>query len=185
MNGLGGARPAGAGPEPEAAVPAGVQIRPAMPRDAREWIRHVGEVAAEGRFIRTERATWTVREIRKRWRRSWTVQKADIVAVVEDRVIGSLSIGREANPVTRHVASLGMSVDADWRGKGLGSALMAEAFRWARWAGVEKLALTVYPHNQRALNLYKKFGFEEEGRLTGHSKKSHGYDDEIVMGRWL
>ena len=185
MSVAGGGRPPGAGAEPDAAVPEGVLIRPAMPGDAREWIRHVGEVAAEGRYIRTERPTWTVREIRKRWKEPWTVQKADIMAMADDRVIGSLSIGREANPVTRHVASLGMSVDATWRGRGVGSALMVEAFRWARWAGVEKLALTVYPHNQRALNLYKKFGFEAEGRLTGHSKKSHGYEDEIVMGRWL
>ena len=180
-----GGRPPSGGPEPDAELPTGVEIRPALPRDAREWIRHVGEVAAEGRYIRTEHPRWTVREVRKRWRHSWTAQKADILAVADGRVIGSLSIGREANPVTRHVASLGMSVDADWRSRGVGSALMLEAFRWARWAGVEKLGLTVYPHNQRAINLYKKFGFEEEGRLIGHSKKSYGYDDEIVMGRWL
>jgi ribosomal protein S18 acetylase RimI-like enzyme len=62
---------------------------------------------------------------------------------------------------------------------------MTEAFRWARGAGIEKLALTVYPNNQRALNLYKKYGFVEEGRLTGHSKKAYGYEDEVVMGRWL
>jgi ribosomal protein S18 acetylase RimI-like enzyme len=78
-----------------------------------------------------------------------------------------------------------MSVDRDWRSRGVGSALMTEAFRWARWAGIEKVGLTVYPHNQRAINLYKKFGFAEEGRLSGHSKKSYGYEDEIVMGRWL
>jgi putative acetyltransferase len=78
-----------------------------------------------------------------------------------------------------------MSVDREWRSKGIGSALMTEAFRWARWAGIEKIGLTVYPHNQRAMNLYKKFGFVEEGRLSGHSKKSYGYEDEVVMGRWL
>jgi ribosomal protein S18 acetylase RimI-like enzyme len=35
------------------------------------------------------------------------------------------------------------------------------------------------------LALYRKFGFKEEGRLTGHSRKSIGYFDEIVMGLWL
>jgi hypothetical protein len=33
--------------------------------------------------------------------------------------------------------------------------------------------------------LYRKFGFKEEGRLSGHSKKSIGYLDEIVMGLWV
>jgi putative acetyltransferase len=107
------------------------------------------------------------------------------VAVVRGRLIGTLGVAREAHPVTRHVASLGMLVAGDWRSKGVGSALLAEAFRWARWAGVEKLALTVYPENERARRLYEKFGFAEEGRLVGHSKKRHGYEDEIVMGRWV
>ena len=50
---------------------------------------------------------------------------------------------------------------------------------------MEKLALTVYPDNEAARALYGKFGFREEGSLTGHSKKSIGYRDEIVMGLWL
>lgn len=178
-------RPESGGPEPIARAPEGVEIRPATPADARGWIDHVTDVAAEGRYIRTEDVRWTVREMRRRWRSAWTPDRADILAVTGGRVIGSLSVARETNPVTRHVASLGMSVDRAWRGRGLGSALMTEAFRWSRWAGVEKLALTVYPSNQRAINLYKKYGFVEEGTLTGHSKKAYGYEDEIVMGRWL
>jgi putative acetyltransferase len=178
-------RPESGGPEPIVEPPEGVEIRQAIPSDARGWVRHITEVAAEGRYIRTEQVRWTPRQMRKRFKRPWTRDELQVVALDRGRVIGSLWVGRESNPVTTHVASLGMSVDKEWRSKGIGSALMTEAFRWARWAGIEKLALTVYPHNQRALNLYKKFGFIEEGRLTGHSKKSYGYEDEVVMGRWL
>jgi putative acetyltransferase len=67
----------------------------------------------------------------------------------------------------------------------VGSALMADAIRWAREMGVEKLALSVYPDNTRAREMYQRFGFVEEGRLTGHSKKAVGYRDEILMGLWL
>ncbi len=74
---------------------------------------------------------------------------------------------------------------AEWRGRGVGTALMAEAIRWAREAGVEKLSLSVYPDNDAARALYAKFGFEDEGRLSGHSKKTIGYRDEILMGLWL
>src|SRR5439155_24175266 len=76
-------------------------------------------------------------------------------------------------------------VAAEWRERGVGSALLAEAIRWARDVGVEKVALSVFPDNGNARALYRKFGFVEEGRLTGHSKKSIGYRDEIVMGLWL
>jgi putative acetyltransferase len=78
-----------------------------------------------------------------------------------------------------------MFLAPSWRRQGVGSALMAEALRWARDVGVEKIELTVYPDNLAAIGLYRKFGFREEGRLVRHSKKSYGYQDEILMGAWL
>jgi putative acetyltransferase len=161
-------------------------VRPARPGDAASFIELWKTVVEEGRFIRTERVDRSIRFYRRRFfRRTWTDDQARLVAVQGDRVIGHLHVTREDSPVTRHVASLGMTVAPDWRGRGVGSALMAETIRWARSVGVEKLALTVYPDNEAARALYGKFGFREEGRLTGHSKKSIGYRDEIVMGLWL
>jgi putative acetyltransferase len=162
-----------------------VEVRPARPSDARQILDLVKAVAAERRFIRTEEVPWTVRQLRRQFRRSWTSTGARIVAVADGRVVGDLGITREKHANLRHVAELGMSVSREWRGRGVGSALLAEALRWAEWSGVEKVSLTVYPHNEVARALYRKFGFEEEGRLIGQSKKSYGYDDEIVMARWL
>ena len=179
-------RPPSGGPIPEIVVPPGVEVRPGTWRDARGLLDLLDRVGAEGRYIRSERVTpERARRIRRSLREPWTREAANIVAVSEDRVIGNLGIAREPSRETRHIASLGMAVIEEWRGRGVGSALLAEAFRWAAWTGVEKIALSVYPHNQRAVNLYKKFGFVEEGTLSGHSKKSHGYEDELLMGRWL
>lgn len=169
--------------EPERDLP--FTVRPARPGDARSFLEMWREVVAERRFVRTETARRSARHYRRMLRRSWTDDEANIVAVSGNRVIGHLGVAREDGPVTRHVASLGMSVAKDWRGRGVGSALMVDCIRWAREVGVEKLALSVYPDNEAALALYRKFGFIEEGRLSGHSKKSIGYRDEIVMGLWL
>jgi putative acetyltransferase len=106
------------------------------------------------------------------------------VAVAEGRLVGNIGIAREAG-LDAHVATLGMSVDKEWRGRGVGSALLGEALRWARSVGVEKVSLTVYQHNTRAVALYRKFGFVDEGRLSGQSKKSYGYEDEVIMSMWL
>jgi putative acetyltransferase len=160
-------------------------VRPARPGDARSYLELFRTVVAEGRYIRTETVSHGLRHHRRRLAKSWDDEQAVIVAVHGDRVVGELSISREEHPVTRHVASIGMMVVPEWRGRGVGSALMTEAVRWAREANVEKLALSVYPDNEAARGLYRKFGFEEEGRLTGHSKKRIGYLDEVVMGRWL
>ena len=163
----------------------GFAIRPARPSDARSFLDLWRAVVAERRFVRTDDVTRGGRHYRKMFRRSWTGDQAIVVAVDGPWVIGHLTVSREAHPVTRHVASLGIAVARDRRRSGVASALMVEAIRWARAVGVEKLALSVYPDNEAAVALYRKFGFVEEGRLTGHSKKRVGYRDEIVMGLWL
>ena len=50
-------------------------------------------------------------------------------------------------------------------------------------APVEKLTLEVYPTNEEAVALYRKFGFVEEGRLLRQSRKSYGYEDELIMSK--
>jgi putative acetyltransferase len=108
------------------------------------------------------------------------------VAVEGDRVVGGLSIHRlDDHPATRHVATFGMFVIASHRGRGIGSSMLEEALAWAERFGVRRIELTVYPHNDAAIALYRKFGFVEEGRLVRHAKKSYGYEDEILMALWL
>ena len=161
-------------------------VRRAKPSDARSFLEMWRVVVAEKKYVRSDSVSRSAAYYRRHYfRRSWTDEQASLVAVHGDRVIGHLQVAREEGPMTRHVASLGMAVAPEWRGKGVGSALLAETIRWAKEMGVEKLALSVYPHNDAARALYRKFGFTEEGRLTGHSKKSIGYLDEIVMGLWV
>jgi ribosomal protein S18 acetylase RimI-like enzyme len=168
------------------APPPAFEVRPGRPGDARSFMDLWQGVVAERRFVRTDTVGGSLRSYRRRYfRRTWTLGQVSLVAVAGDRVVGHLTASREEGPVTRHVATLGMAVAPEWRGRGVGSALLAEAIRWARAMGVEKLALSAYPDNHAALALYRKFGFQEEGRLTGHSKKAIGYMDEIVMGLWL
>jgi ribosomal protein S18 acetylase RimI-like enzyme len=49
-----------------------------------------------------------------------------------------------------------MMVAADWRGRGVGTALVAAAIEWARARGLHKLTLSVFPHNEAAVALYRK-----------------------------
>lgn len=162
------------------------RVRPGRPGDVGSFLEMWREVVAERRYVRTESVQRSTRYYRRKFfKRSWTDQEASLVAVSGRRVIGHITASREESPVTRHVASIGMAVARDWRGRGVGTALMAECIRWANVMGVEKLVLSTYPDNEAARALYTRFGFQEEGRLTGHSKKSIGYRDEILMGLWL
>lgn len=163
----------------------GVEIRPARPSDARSYMQMWSGIVAEGRYVRSETVSHPLRVYRSRFRRSWTEHEAQIVAIEGDRVVGHVYVMREPHPVTRHVATLGIAVEAEHRGRGIGSALLAEALGWARERGVAKLVLSVYPDNERAIGLYRKFGFTEEGRLARQSRKAYGYVDEILMAVWI
>ncbi|MEO8423901.1 MAG: diaminopimelate decarboxylase [Actinomycetota bacterium] len=165
--------------------PPGFTLRPAQPEDARSFLSFWKAIVAEGGYVRSEEVETPARVYRARFRHSWTDREAQVVALDGGRVVGHIYVQREAHPVTRHVATLGIAVAADRRGLGIGRALMAEAFRWARSVDVEKIMLSVYPYNHAAIALYRRFGFVEEGRLVGHSRKSTGYEDEILMSSWV
>jgi ribosomal protein S18 acetylase RimI-like enzyme len=71
----------------------------------------------------------------------------------------------------------------EWRGRGVGSALVAAAIGWARERGLHKLSLSVFAHNTAAVALYHKFGFVDEGRRVKHFRRANGeLWDALEMG---
>lgn len=75
---------------------------------------------------------------------------------------------------------------ADWRGRGVGRALMDRALEWASRSPLQKLALSVYAHNAPAIALYRKLGFEEEGRRVAEYLFPDGsYRDDVLMARFV
>jgi diaminopimelate decarboxylase len=166
-------------------LPDGIEVRLARASDAQAFLVFWRAIVSDGRFVRSERVAHPLRVYRRRFRRPPTDREAQYLAMENDRVVGHLYVQRESHPATRHVATLGIAVAADRRGRGIGTALMAEAHDWARASAVEKFVLSVYPHNTAAITLYRRFGFVDEGRLARQSRKSYGYEDEILMGAWI
>lgn len=160
------------------------EIRPARPSDARAFLEFWTAIVAEERFVRSEEVEVPARAYRRRFRRRSDLE-THLLAFEAERLVGYVTVQRERHPVTRHVGSLAIAVAADARGRGIGRRLMGEAIAWSTEAGVEKLVLAVYPHNEAAISLYRSFGFVEEGRLARHSRKSYGYEDEILMAVWI
>jgi RimJ/RimL family protein N-acetyltransferase len=136
-------------------------------------------VAAEGRWIAAE--VPLDRGLRRRRLRERLDRRESgmFVAEVDGEAIGQLVI----DLASFGVADLGMLVAAGWRGRGVGSALLGTGIEWARQAGAHKVALQVWPHNQAAINLYEKFGFQREGLLRRHYRRRNGeLWDAVVMG---
>jgi ribosomal protein S18 acetylase RimI-like enzyme len=106
-------------------------------------------------------------------------------AVDNNRVVGWIDVGTGENPRLKHRASMGMGVQKNYRGQGLGSKLMKAALDHAKQIGLEKVELQVYTTNVGAIALYKKFGFEEEGVIRKYRKMDGKYFDAMMMGVFL
>ena len=103
------------------------------------------------------------------------------VAEDSDTIVGRLSLARDPNPASRHVADLGLMVAATHRRRGIGRALLEQAVTWARGADIRKLELHVFPWNEPAIVLYERFGFEREGLRREHYRRDGEYVDAILM----
>jgi RimJ/RimL family protein N-acetyltransferase len=159
--------------------PPGITLREATLADVDALVALLVAVADEGRWIATEAP---VDVERRRRRMAEDVEGADAIVLVAEA--GGEPVGQLGLHLARYgVAELGMAVAAGWRGRGVGGALLAEGIERARKAGAHKLALQVWPHNQAAIALYERFGFEREGYLRHHYRRRSGeLWDAVVMG---
>ena len=161
------------------AAPPPVTVRPATLADVDAVVAMLAEVAGEGRWIATEAP---VDVGRRRRRMVEDIEREDAVVLVAE------AGGQPGGEPGLHLAGnggadRGLAVAAAGRGRGIGSALLAEAIDRARKAGAHKVALQVWPHNSAAIALYERFGFQREGYLTRHYRRRSGeLWDAVIMG---
>ncbi|MDR3086744.1 MAG: ribosomal protein S18-alanine N-acetyltransferase [Azoarcus sp.] len=70
-------------------------------------------------------------------------------------------------------------------GYGFGARLLRHAMDSARRSGAGTLLLEVRPSNERALRLYRHFGFRQIGVRRGYYPASEGREDALVLTRSL
>jgi RimJ/RimL family protein N-acetyltransferase len=106
-----------------------------------------------------------------------------IVAELDGEPAGNVSIWfREEGGRDRHVAWLGIHVRRKHWGKGVGSALMTEAIRYAKELGCRRLMLGTTEGNERAMRLYQKFGFRTEAFENDEVYVDGSWRENYIMG---
>lgn len=82
-----------------------------------------------------------------------------------------------------HTGSFGMMIKKSYREMGIGKMLLKALLEWAENNPlIEKVSLGVFSTNHRAIALYKKMGFIEEGRKMNEFKfNENEYVDDILM----
>lgn len=106
-----------------------------------------------------------------------------LIADMSDTIVGLLFFNPNTKKKNLHTGEFGVSVHPKYQGLGIGKALIGNLLSWCRQQKqIEKVFLQVFATNDRAIKLYEKFGFIEEGRHVKAIKQMDGeYVDIIQM----
>jgi RimJ/RimL family protein N-acetyltransferase len=111
-----------------------------------------------------------------------------LVAVAGNEVVGCMA-GLQADGGKRsesaHILHLGLHLREAFRGRGIGSALLAHAMQWAAESGYKKLEASIFTTNQRSLHLFLNAGFVEEGVRVNRVRIGKDFIDEVLLGKVL
>jgi RimJ/RimL family protein N-acetyltransferase len=169
-----------------------VVVRSAAGDDAAAMLDHRRRSAMQSAHIISE-ASDVDADVEKQ--RAWILERTEhpghLTLVAEPagdgaepgRIISTLTFTAGSRRKIAHHGTFGIGTDPEWRGRGVGTALIETLLDWAAAHPVlEKVCLGVFSRNEGARVLYKKMGFVEEGRLLRFVKHGPGeYDDDISM----
>ncbi len=179
------------------AVPDGYTVEPAKGHDVDPWLASLAaQVRDNGRDgvwfsprspddappARTIEAVlgWVARLARSErepgWFRLWIARDR------EGEIVGHIDLSGGRLITELHRAELGMGIERDHRGKGLGPALLDAALAWARATGtIAWVELGVFSTNPRARRLYERFGFERIGYIPDRFRVDGTVIDDVRM----
>lgn len=99
---------------------------------------------------------WQRNVSEKGWVRNW-------VAIIDGQIIGNIQLNGSARAAEMHRVALSIGIESKHRGIGLGGHFMDVALAWVKDNGFVWIDLEVYENNERAIQYYKKYGFEQNG----------------------
>lgn len=159
-----------------------VEVRPIEERDIAGFRDALDSVARDTGFLRSDAAP-PMEGVAAFVRGNIAAGHPQFVAVADGRVVGWCDIIPADALHERHGGEMGMGVVAEWRGKGIGRALLTRTIAAADAAGLLRIGLSVHADNPRAIALYRQCGFVEEGRQIKARLKQGVAVDIIMMAR--
>ncbi len=159
-------------------------IRLAKAEEAQEFLNYVNQCGKETDFLSfgKEGIGLNVEE-EKKYFESFTDKNFMLVALVDNKIVGSCSLRtNESRMRLKHIALLGITILKEYWGIGIGKNLLNSAIKRGKKTGITRFELTVRADNKKAIDLYNKLGFEIEGRLKNAMFIKDKYFDNYIMG---
>jgi RimJ/RimL family protein N-acetyltransferase len=109
-------------------------------------------------------------------------ERLSLFLIADKEIVGSVRISKGKDGV----GTVGISVEKEFRGIGLGTKLLEKAMNdGAKKFKLRIITLEVLKINKIAIRLYKKLGFEKIGTLKKGAKYYDRYEDSIIMAKYL
>lgn len=163
-----------------------VVIRQARGEDAPELRKRLARVVREKVYLDvTPDALPDPREQREEIEKLQDSGGMYAVVEVDGILAGTAQLKRGSKGISDHTAKFRTWIIPGYRGMGLGKKLMEYTIGWAKSNGIEKINLDVWSNNERAIRLYRKYGFRLEGCRRRQAVFKGKYVDEVFMSRFL
>ncbi|WP_130296429.1 GNAT family N-acetyltransferase [Fictibacillus sp. BK138] len=161
-------------------------IRPVRVEDAEAVLSIQREVVGEkDYFIAVSEEFNKTTEEHQEWIQKIIEHERETMFVteIEGKVVGWIVFKSQERKRMHHTGSFAIMLQKDCRNKGIGKLLIHELLRWAEEHPIiEKVSLGTFSTNTRAIELYKKLGFVEEGRKVNEFKfNENEYVDDVLM----
>jgi Acetyltransferases, including N-acetylases of ribosomal proteins len=157
-----------------------VLIRQIAQEDIEDFHRCLDSVARERKYLGFTQAS-PLEETRPSLLEDMERDVIRLVASDGSKIVGWCQIKSGKWEGYTHMGWLQMGVRREYRGQGIGTALLSQALEQARKGGLERVELGVYASNLAAIRLYEKYEFQIEGRKKRARKLDGRYDDIIEM----
>lgn len=164
-----------------------MKIRSAQPGDSEQLLKLLKQLDTETRFMLYEpgERTSTSKDMEDIIRQSTLSNSLFLLLETEGKLAGFLSASRGKTKRIQHSAYLVIGILKDYRGQGYGKELFFAMEEWAKESQITRLELTVMTHNQQALHLYERMGFQIEGRKERSLIVDGNSVDEYCMAKLL
>ncbi|MBS7576801.1 MULTISPECIES: GNAT family N-acetyltransferase [unclassified Enterococcus] len=165
-------------------------IREAIPTDAKQLLAVLKRIGGESEFLTMDENGVDISEADEALALAAIYESPNntlMVALVDDEIVGTVSISGDSHYRIFHIGELGISILSEYQGYGIGGYLMDAVIDWAIESKViKRLELTVQKRNKKAVQLYLRKGFRIEGeQLRGARLQSGEYIEVLSMSRLI
>lgn len=120
----------------------------------------------------------------ERWLAGLGSRDHQFVAEIGGQVVACAGLTLRWNPRAAHIGQLNLAVARPFWGRGMGTALITHLLDFAdNWLNLGRVEVGVLSHNDRALRLLQRVGFEAEVVRRLASYGAGRWADEVLMAR--